>query len=91
MQEAEKVMRRENMNFEWHSNGDLALWNIANATRQHPETDEEIWFNQAASIHASYYKDMSMVSISFSRAACLLPLGGSGCPKRIISPSDAKI
>ena len=54
-------MERENMSWEWRPNGDLSLWNIANAIIEHPKTKEEIWFNQITAAHASYYKEMPMV------------------------------
>ncbi|XP_066913813.1 dapdiamide synthesis protein DdaC-like [Clytia hemisphaerica] len=59
-EKAEKVMQRENMDWEWQHNGDLSLWNTVSATTQHPVTKEEIWFNQVTAAHSSYYKDMSI-------------------------------
>jgi len=54
-------MKREKMNWEWQPNGNLSLWNVSNATIQHPVTGEEIWFNQVSSSHFTYYKSMPAV------------------------------
>lgn len=64
-QQAESVMQRENINWEWQTNGDLSLWNVADAVKKHPTTNEEIFFNQATASHCSYYQTMPMVFYCF--------------------------
>ncbi|XP_002165175.1 dapdiamide synthesis protein DdaC [Hydra vulgaris] len=56
VKEAEEIMAKSNMNWKWHPNGDLQMWNIVDAVIEHPVTKETIWFNQIHSNHYSYYK-----------------------------------
>ena len=45
-------------NFMWDPRGDLFLWVIRPAVIAHPLTGDNIWFNQAAFSHGSYFKSM---------------------------------
>lgn len=49
-------MTEKKIQWKWHDNGDLSIWNILEATRSHPVTGEEIWFNQIHANHCTYYK-----------------------------------
>ncbi len=43
--------------FEWKTNGDLRVSQTRPATAKHPETGEEVWFNQADGFHSSNLDD----------------------------------
>ena len=60
-------MQRENINWEWQPNGNLSLWNVADAVKKHPTTNEEIFFNQATASHCSYYQTMPMVKLLYCK------------------------
>ena len=60
-------MQRENINWEWQPNGNLSLWNVADAVKKHPTTHEEIFFNQATASHCSYYQTMPMVKLLYCK------------------------
>lgn len=49
----EKRCRVIGAEFEWKANGDLRVSQIRPATATHPETGEEVWFNQADGFHPS--------------------------------------
>ena len=50
---AEICCRKVGAEFRWRNNGSLRLSQICPATAVHPETGEEVWFNQAESFHPS--------------------------------------
>lgn len=50
---AESVCRQIGAEFEWKKNGGLRVSQIRPATVKHPETGEEVWFNQADGFHPS--------------------------------------
>lgn len=52
-QEVENHCRSVGADFEWKTNGDLRLSQTRPATAVHPETAEEVWFNQAHGFHPS--------------------------------------
>ena len=49
----ESVCRKIGARFEWKENGNLRVSQIRPATATHPETGEEVWFNQADGFHPS--------------------------------------
>lgn len=49
----ENYCRKSEINFKWKEDGGLRLSQIRPATVFHPETGEEVWFNQADGFHAS--------------------------------------
>ncbi|MFL6468687.1 MAG: TauD/TfdA family dioxygenase [Pyrinomonadaceae bacterium] len=49
---AEEVCRRQGSHFEWTVGGGLRVSFIGPATMIHPETGEEVWFNQADGFHS---------------------------------------
>lgn len=51
--EAEACCRRIGSDFEWRADGTLRMSQVRPATAVHPETGEEIWFNQADGFHPS--------------------------------------
>ena len=55
-------MRIKRIDWKWYDNGDLTIWTTLPATVKHPITKEDIWFNQAAGHHCSYYKSHPMVN-----------------------------
>jgi len=53
---AEETMKRQGIKWEWKQNDDLSMYNIVDATRQHPVTKESVWFNQVTANHSTYYQ-----------------------------------
>jgi alpha-ketoglutarate-dependent taurine dioxygenase len=51
--EAEAVCRRIGADFEWRAGGVLRMRQTRAATAFHPDTGEEVWFNQADGFHPS--------------------------------------
>ncbi|MBD3557661.1 TauD/TfdA family dioxygenase [Planktothrix sp. FACHB-1355] len=51
--EVEKYCREAEIDFEWKSNGGLQTRQIRPATIRHPQTNENVWFNQAHLFHVS--------------------------------------
>jgi alpha-ketoglutarate-dependent taurine dioxygenase len=51
--EAEACCRRIGASFEWRPDGVLRMSQVRPATAVHPETGEEVWFNQADGFHPS--------------------------------------
>ncbi len=49
----ENYCRRSNINFKWKTDGKLQLSQTRPATAIHPQTGEEVWFNQADGFHPS--------------------------------------
>jgi alpha-ketoglutarate-dependent taurine dioxygenase len=49
----EEICRRTETDFEWQANDGLRLRQVCPATAVHPETGEEVWFNQAHGFHTS--------------------------------------
>lgn len=56
-------MKEKNISWKWQENGNLTIWNTIPATRLHPVTGKEIWFNQINANHYTYYKCHPDVSI----------------------------
>ena len=54
-------MKSQGMGWEWKDNGDLIMSCVLPAFLQHPQTGEEIWFNQVTSNHHTYYTSHPMV------------------------------
>jgi len=54
--EAEEEMTRLGVEWEWQKNNDLTYWYLLDAMQPHFITGEEIWFNQAHAMHASFFK-----------------------------------
>jgi len=52
-QEVKEICRRTGTDYEWNINDSLCLRQICPATLFHPETAEEVWFNQALGFHTS--------------------------------------
>lgn len=55
-EKAEAEMKEKNISWKWQENGNLTIWNTIPATRLHPVTGKEIWFNQINANHYTYYK-----------------------------------
>ena len=53
----EDCCRRMDADFEWKKNGGLRVSQIRPATTIHPETSEEVWFNQADGFHPSIFDE----------------------------------
>ncbi|MFD9942352.1 TauD/TfdA family dioxygenase [Nonomuraea sp. NPDC059023] len=51
--EVESVLRAAGARFTWSDEGDLRVRQTRPATRKHPLTGEEVWFNQAEQWHVS--------------------------------------
>jgi alpha-ketoglutarate-dependent taurine dioxygenase len=51
--EAELGCERIGAEFEWQEGGVLRISQVRDATARHPETGEEVWFNQADGFHPS--------------------------------------
>ncbi|HWS54543.1 MAG TPA: TauD/TfdA family dioxygenase [Pyrinomonadaceae bacterium] len=51
--EVEAYCRAGGVEFEWREDGGLRLSEVRPATARHPETGEEVWFNQAEAFHPS--------------------------------------
>jgi hypothetical protein len=49
----ENHCRQIGAEFEWKANGNLLVSQTRPATATHPETGEEVWFNQADGFHPS--------------------------------------
>lgn len=49
----ESYCREADINFRWKDDGGLFLSQVLPATATHPETGEEVWFNQADGFHPS--------------------------------------
>jgi alpha-ketoglutarate-dependent taurine dioxygenase len=49
----EAFCRAGGIEFEWRGDGGLRLSEVRPATARHPETGEEVWFNQAEGFHPS--------------------------------------
>ena len=67
--------------FEWKSNGSLRVSQIRPATAAHPETGEEVWFNQADGFHSSnlspeFYQSVIESAGEFRLNSCF----GDGSP-----------
>ena len=52
-QAVEDICRQTQIDFEWQANNVLRLRQRREATTVHPETGEEVWFNQAHGFHES--------------------------------------
>jgi len=51
--EVERLCSELNVAFRWNADGGLTTLRSATATRQHPDTKEELWFNHAHLFHPS--------------------------------------
>ena len=51
--EVEQYCRQTGLEFEWNEGNRLTTRQVCQATARHPETGEEVWFNQAHLFHVS--------------------------------------
>lgn len=51
--EVEAYCRNSGIEFEWKSNNELRTTQVCQATAMHPDTGEQVWFNQAHLFHIS--------------------------------------
>jgi alpha-ketoglutarate-dependent taurine dioxygenase len=51
--EVEEFCRRSGIEYEWKGGGRLRTRQVCQATARHPQTGEEVWFNQAHLFHVS--------------------------------------
>ena len=49
-------MVRLGVEWEWQANNDLIYWYVLEPMQPHYITGEEVWFNQAHAMHASFFK-----------------------------------
>ncbi|PYS89237.1 MAG: hypothetical protein DMF62_07750 [Acidobacteria bacterium] len=56
-QAVEEVCGRQRSEFEWTNDGGLRIRFVGPATAVHPETGEEVWFNQADGFHSGDLQD----------------------------------
>lgn len=56
-QEVETFCRAHNYDFHWDRNHNLTYNYVLPATHMHPKTGEEVWFNQIAPHHGSYFRN----------------------------------
>lgn len=56
-EEMETYCRNADIEFEWVSDQHLRTWQQCQASIQHPETGEHVWFNQAQLFHVSSLSD----------------------------------
>ena len=49
-------MKERGYDWEWQDDSSLCFWYTLPAFMKHPETGEDLWFNQCHSHHATYYK-----------------------------------
>ncbi|XP_078618816.1 dapdiamide synthesis protein DdaC-like [Branchiostoma floridae x Branchiostoma japonicum] len=54
-EEVEKFLTERDFSFQWNSDDSVTYWYVMPATREHPDTGETLWFNQATSHHCSYF------------------------------------
>lgn len=54
--EAEQFLRALNYAYDWDADHNLTYRYVLPATVTHPQTGEDLWFNQIPSHHASYFK-----------------------------------
>jgi alpha-ketoglutarate-dependent taurine dioxygenase len=55
----EEICRRQDSEFEWNGDGGLRVSFIGPAMITHPQTREEVWFNQADGFHSGVIQDKS--------------------------------
>lgn len=55
--EVERYLRASGTGFQWTDGGGLRIWRVKPAIARHPDTGEDIWFNQAHLWHASSLGD----------------------------------
>lgn len=60
----ENICRKIGASFEWKETGGLRISQIRPATARHPETGEEVWFNQADGFHASNLEAETLAAIA---------------------------
>jgi alpha-ketoglutarate-dependent taurine dioxygenase len=79
--EVENFCRRMGAEFEWKSDGNLRVSQIRPATEIHPQTKEEVWFNQADGFHPSNLdaETYELMKGNFRLNACF----GDGTPFEI--------
>ena len=80
-QTAENHCRAIGAEFEWKPNGTLRVSQIRPATAAHPETGDEVWFNQADGFHSSnlsadFYQSIIESGEDFRLNSCF----GDGSP-----------
>lgn len=81
-EEVEAYCRNAEIEFEWKSNNELRTRQVCQAIARHPDTGEQVWFNQAHLFHVSSLGDQMRESLLSSsdeeppRNACY----GDGSP-----------
>ncbi|MEE9382015.1 MAG: TauD/TfdA family dioxygenase [Nannocystaceae bacterium] len=50
-EQVEALCQAGDVRFEWRNDNSLRLWEVRPATRLHPDTQEQLWFNQADQFH----------------------------------------
>ncbi|MFE4625549.1 TauD/TfdA family dioxygenase [Streptomyces mirabilis] len=81
--EVETFCRRAGIEFEWKPGDGLRTRQVCHATLKHPETGEEVWFNQAHLFHVSNLPDQVRSSLLETTAEEDLPRNayyGDGSP-----------
>ena len=79
----EDYCRRGRISFNWREDGGLRLSEVRPATAPHPETGEEVWFNQADGFHPSGMDEetyLSLVSTAGEENLRLNARFGDGSP-----------
>jgi alpha-ketoglutarate-dependent taurine dioxygenase len=66
----ECVCKKTGADYEWQANGGLRLRQICPATKVHPETGAEVWFNQA---HGFHHSALDAETLAEYRAAKMKP------------------
>jgi alpha-ketoglutarate-dependent taurine dioxygenase len=55
--EIERLMQEKGYDVHWGRDGDLSYSYVRPAFVTHPDTGEELWFNQVTELHCSYWRD----------------------------------
>lgn len=63
----EEICRKTEADFKWQANDCLRLREIRPATSVHPETGEEVWFNQAHGFHQSALDEAMLAALREAR------------------------
>lgn len=66
--EVEAYCRRSEIEFEWKSNNELRTTQVCQAIATHPDTGEQVWFNQAHLFHVSSLEAQIRESLMSSSA-----------------------
>ena len=55
LQKVESILSANDNEWEWHKDGTLSSWYIAEPFIDHPRTSDRIWFNQLHAAHNTFY------------------------------------